>query len=1202
VSAWKHADSPRRSRGAACPQMWSALFALMLVACGTAAAAADAQAVAADEDPFASHVRPTDPLSPADEQAGFILPPGFIAELVASEETIAKPMNLAFDDSGRLWVSCSLEYPYAAPLDQPSRDFIKVFEDRDGDGSLETATTFADGLNIPIGLVPVADGVICYSIPNIWHLRDTDGDGRADKRTVLYGPMGWQRDTHGMCNAFRQGPDGWIYACHGFNNETTVSGSDGHEITMQSGNTFRFREDGSRIEHYTWGQVNPFGMDFDIHGDLFTADCHTKPVSLLLPEGRYESFGKPHDGLGFVPAVMDHLHGSTAIGGIAIYDDVRFPEAYRGSSFGGNVMTSRVNRNRLEHTGSTVRAVAADDFMAAADPWFRPVDLRMGPDGALYVADFYNRIIGHYEVPLDHPGRDRTRGRIWRIRYSGNDAAPTPALAATRLDTLTTADLVTALADANRLRRSLAIERLAAATTPDIPERLAALSIQGFRGDEARIAASWCRARRGELSAADLASLAAASSPLLREHTMRIAGAGLLPSTEPLVDVLITGLADDAAEVRRAAAMAVVQLPLNESLEPAAVRLAKTLVNAVGSAEPDDVHLRHALQLALRSCLRQDAVLAAIATADLDATVSRNLADVCRGLASMQAADVIVQHLLQHGEADEPRLRAFVEHAATQASAEGLASLAGIVQEQFAGNLAFQLDLLEAARRALDRQGKLPADSLRSWADATARRLLQLDRSGRPADRTVPLSWTASPLPTRKGDSEPWPLQTRSSADGTDATFRSSLLRGEQWRGQTRSEPFAVGDSLSFFLAGHAGYPDKPAHTKNAVRLLDAESDELLREAFPSRNDTAQPVVWNTSDLVGRRVIVEVVDGDRGDAYAWLAVGRFSVDALNPSAADTERQAAASLIAGYRLADLIAPLGLLITELPATTTTRIAAADAVNSFQPDARLDAVTVALSMPAATDEQREVVGRLLVERQAAAAGDLVGDLFRVASSEQQRTMAARLAADPQGCELLASVVERGICSPQLLADPAVSTRLDGLRDAVLRDRLHALAATAPQIDAVLARLIDDRRQDYREHPGDATIGLAVFRKNCAACHQVAGEGAKVGPQLDGIGNRGLDRVAEDLLDPNRNVDVAFRTTTFLTDDGRVLSGLVASENDDAVVCVDQQGKEFVVATESIDERRQSSLSVMPANFHETLSPDDIRSLLAYLLSLRE
>ena len=110
------------------------------------------------------------------------------------------------------------------------------------------------------------------------------------------------------------------------------------------------------------------------------------------------------------------------------------------------------------------------------------------------------------------------------------------------------------------------------------------------------------------------------------------------------------------------------------------------------------------------------------------------------------------------------------------------------------------------------------------------------------------------------------------------------------------------------------------------------------------------------------------------------------------------------------------------------------------------------------------------------------------------------------------------------------------------------------------------------------------------------------KVGPQLDGIGNRGLDRVAEDLLDPNRNVDVAFRTTTFLTDDGRVLSGLVASETDDAVVCVDQGGKEFVVATSNIDERKASALSLMPANFHETLTPDEIRSLLAYLLSLRK
>ena len=248
---------------------------LATIAAAVALAAGSAARASEAADPLAAHVRPTDPLAPEEERAGFLLPPGFTAELVAAEDRIAKPMNLAFDDRGRLWVSCSLEYPFAAPADRAGRDRIVIVADRDGDGSWEDVTTFADGLNVPIGLVPVADGVICFSIPHIWHLRDVDGDDRVDERVVLYGPLGWEKDTHGLCNAFRPGPDGWIHACHGFNNQTRVAGSDGHAVAMQSGNTFRFRPDGRRIEHFTWGQVNPFGMDFDDRGDLFTADCHT---------------------------------------------------------------------------------------------------------------------------------------------------------------------------------------------------------------------------------------------------------------------------------------------------------------------------------------------------------------------------------------------------------------------------------------------------------------------------------------------------------------------------------------------------------------------------------------------------------------------------------------------------------------------------------------------------------------------------------------------------------------------------------------------------------------------------------------------------------------------------------------------------------------------------------------------------------------
>ena len=347
------------------------------------------------EDRFSLGVRTTEPVSAEDQRLTFKVPDGFSVQLVAAEPDIAKPMNLAFDAKGRLWVSSSLEYPFAAAADQKPRDTIRILEDTNGDGRTDKVTTFADELNIPIGLIPYGDGVICFSIPNIWFLRDTDGDDKCDTKEVLYGPFDTTRDTHGMCNAFRRGDDGWIYSCHGFNNRSDVAGRDGHRVVMTSGNTFRFRPDGSRIELYTQGQVNPFGMSIDQYGDIYTADCHTKPVTLLLPGGCYDSFGRAHDGLGYVPNVMEHLHGSTAIAALALGSQLAFPAEFSDSTFDGNVMTSRVNRNTLKRTGSSIRAMEQPDLLSSSDPWFRPVDLVAGPDGALYIADFYNRIIGH---------------------------------------------------------------------------------------------------------------------------------------------------------------------------------------------------------------------------------------------------------------------------------------------------------------------------------------------------------------------------------------------------------------------------------------------------------------------------------------------------------------------------------------------------------------------------------------------------------------------------------------------------------------------------------------------------------------------------------------------------------------------------------------------------------------------------------------
>ncbi len=323
-----------------------------------------------------------EPRTPDEERRALHVPEGFEVQLVAADPDIHKPMNIAFDDRGRLWVTETVEYPFPAPPERRPRDAVKILEDFGPDGRARTITTFADGLNIPIGVLPLpsARGALVYSIPTIDRMLDTDGDGRADVREPVYRTFG-ARDTHGMTGSFTWGFDGWVYACHGFSNTSHVEGADKDEITMQSGNIYRMRPDGSHAEYYTHGQVNPFGLSFDPMGNLYSSDCHSKPIYLLLRGAYYPSFGKPDDGLGFAPAMMGHDHGSTAIDGATYYAADQFPASYRGTIFIGNVVTNRINQDRLEWHGSSPWATAQTDFVWSEDNWFRPVDIELGPTG-----------------------------------------------------------------------------------------------------------------------------------------------------------------------------------------------------------------------------------------------------------------------------------------------------------------------------------------------------------------------------------------------------------------------------------------------------------------------------------------------------------------------------------------------------------------------------------------------------------------------------------------------------------------------------------------------------------------------------------------------------------------------------------------------------------------------------------------------------
>lgn len=235
-----------------------------------------------------------------EQQRLFHLPPGFVIELVASEPQVIKPINLNFDASGRLFVSQSVEYPFVPSPDQTPRDAIKMLVDTDGDGLTETASTFADGLTIPVGLTPSPGGLIGFSVPNLYHFKDRDGDGRADERSIAYQTFGYG-DTHGMVGSLTWWIDGWVYGTHSNNNRSVARGADGHAIDIKTGHIHRFRPDGSRIEFFTRGQVNPFGITFDPLGNMYSVDSHTKPISMMLRGAYYPDFFKPHDRLGLRP-------------------------------------------------------------------------------------------------------------------------------------------------------------------------------------------------------------------------------------------------------------------------------------------------------------------------------------------------------------------------------------------------------------------------------------------------------------------------------------------------------------------------------------------------------------------------------------------------------------------------------------------------------------------------------------------------------------------------------------------------------------------------------------------------------------------------------------------------------------------------------------------------------------------------------------
>jgi putative heme-binding domain-containing protein len=1128
-------------------------------------------------------VAKTEHRTPDEERKTFKLPPGFEIQLVAAEPEINKPMNIAFDAKGRLWVTSTVEYPYPAKDGTTPRDRVIVLSDFGDDGRAKKVETFYQGLNIPIGILPIEHGCLVFGIDHIRKLTDTDGDGKADKEEKFLGTIG-RRDTHGLTSHFTVGFDGWVYANHGFNNDSEVTATDGSTIKMNSGNCYRFKLDGSHVEYFAHGQVNPFGLAFSPLGDLFSADCHTRPQMMLLRGGYYQSFGKPDDGLGFAPEMCPHDHGSTAIAGTVYYAADQFPAEYRGMLFDGNPVTNKINHDRIEWHGSSPLAKEQPDFLSSSDPWFRPVDIVVGPDGALYVADFYNRIIGHYEVPLEHPGRDRTSGRIWRIVYRGADGtARLPKVA--DLSTASVDELVKALAGPNQQQRMMAQRQLVERVGTSATDAVTA-AVKHPNNPEQLVHALWVLHQFGALQPAQLAAAAASPDAIVRVHAMRIVSETSKASADEIA-LARKALQDADPFVRRAAADALGRQPDVENVRP--------LLAARSAAPADDTHLIHVIRMALRNQLEKADVVAGIAAFNLSDDENRGLADVITGVASPDIGSLLVS-FLKKGITDPGKTVQLLVRAARSIPTGEVDSLTRIVLERFPNDLDVQRQLFVALLEGLAQRGAQPGDSTRRWGTDLARQLAALPK----IDATA---WTFQPLPGSKDSTNPWAPERRGEGTTRAAELWSSHPKGEKLTGVLRSKPFAIPAKLSFLMAGHYGTPPSQETSKNFVRLRLVDGDEVVAQAVPPRNDTPRPVKWDLAKWKGRQGYLEAVDGDDRDAYAWVAFGQFKPEvAPTPGSIERarERFVAASLITrALKLAELRGAMEAVLKDPNADAMARAGAARALGAVGTPDSVKVLAAVGTDPNAAPALRDAVAQSLAEQNSPESRAALIAALQIAPEPLQRTLAISLVAGKDGGEALLDAVKSGKASPRLLQDPGVAERLQASGVANVDARVKELTKGLIPADEAVAKLLEQRRKGFDPAKASAARGAEVFTKNCAACHRVGAVGAVVGPQLDGVNKRGAERIMEDVLDPNRNVDAAFRTTILRLKGGDTVSGLLRREEGELIVLADSAGKENAVSKSTVARRAESPLSLMPGNFAEILKPEEFNDLVAFLMT---
>jgi len=1130
------------------------------------------------------------PLEPAESIKHLAVFPEFEKSLFASEPDIVKPIWISWDERGRAWIAETIDYPNEMKAPGEGRDRLKICEDTNGDGKADKFTVFADKLSVPTGFVFANGGVIVVHSGKTEFLRDTDGDDKADERKDLF--TGWGTgDTHAGPSNLRYGFDNWIWGTVGYSGFRGTVG--GKEIRFGQG-IYRFKPDGSALEFVRSSNNNTWGLGLSEDGIVFGSTANNNASMYMpIPNRFYERVNgwsasrleTIADSQRFYPLTEKvrqvDAHGRyTAGSGSALYTARSFPKEYwNRAQFVTEPTGHLIGLFYLIANGADFVAHNARSFAASDDEWSSPIAAEVGPDGALWVLDWYNYIIQHNPTPqgfnngkgnaYETPLRDKVHGRIQRIAYKNGKPSRAPALAAREPKAL-----IEVLQSDNLLWRMhaqrLIVESGKKELVPDLVRLVQNKSVDEIGLNNAALHALWTLDGLAATKSDDRASAASFDALKHPSAAVRRAAVTVLPRTSEATKAILDGklLADPDAQVQMAALLALSEMPPSELVGRAVVEM-----------------LQHSNDRWL-----PDAATAAAAAHDVSflkaVLASFRPAPSAKSSSSEteQTGNLVENTSFEQVSSDRPSGWRTVTHG-------GRANF-GLSEQARTGSRAVKVSSEQGAdaswavrvpvkpRSEYRLTGWIKTEGVRKIGGAHGAmfNIHELQDPIRGATKAL------------VGDND-WTQVSLNFASGEMRELTINCLFGA-WGRATGTAYF---DDVQLTLASGS---ELGGELGRVVRLVTGHYAQ--RAPIESILPTLASL-RGASPEVGAAVLDGLVNGwPEGKAPAIDNSQKENLGKLMNDVPENVRDRLLALTTKWGRTDLFADnlreISQRLVEQVKNSGTpdseRVSSARRLITLQDNPETTRLIVSQIELLTPPELAKGLIQAAAESRASDAGSEIVDRWPHLGPGTRRSAVAALMRRPEWTvALLRAVEENRIPKADLAAEHWSQLKQNPNRTVARRaERLSAASGSADRQEIV------EKLLPLAKEKGDAAHGKQVFANTCAVCHVFNGQGGKVGPDLSGIGARDRSEILAEILDPNRSVEANYQLWTVTTRDDEMFAGRMESETQTTIEILDTAGQKHVIQRKDIASLQSSATSIMPVGF-EALPPDDLKALLAFL-----